>query len=66
MLSEVLRERDKQVDYKLRRADAVKRQDDRFIAVESAQREVSLKADLKAAKERAKQKAIVSKYQQNQ
>ncbi len=66
LLSEVLRERDRQVDYKQHRAEAVKKKDDHFIEFERAQREASLKADLEAAKERAKEKAIVAKYQQEQ
>ncbi len=66
LLSEVLHERDCQVKYKKRRAEAMKGQDDKFIQLEASIRETGLKADIEAAQRRAKERDTVVQFQLKQ
>ncbi|XP_064401138.1 cilia- and flagella- associated protein 210-like [Halichondria panicea] len=66
LLSEVLHERDCQVEYKKRRAEASKGQDDKFIQIETSIREAGLKADIEAAQRRAKERDAVVQFQLKQ
>ena len=63
LLSEVLLERDKQVEYKQRKVEAVKQQDAKYLESQAAQREAAIQSDMQAAERRAKEKDVVSKYQ---
>ena len=66
LLSEVLRERDAQVEYKQRREEALRNQDAKYVEFQAAQREAAIRADLEAAQQRAKEKDVVARFQLDQ
>ncbi len=54
------------MEYKKRRAEASKGQDDKFIQIETSIREAGLKADIEAAQRRAKERDAVVQFQLKQ
>lgn len=63
LLSEVLLERDKQMEHKVRRGEAIKSQDAKFFKAQSAEREASILKDVEAGQIRARETDEISKYQ---
>lgn len=63
LLSEVLRERDQQVEYKKRRETALQGQDKHYLEAQARERENGVRADLEAAGRRAKERNMVAKFQ---
>ena len=66
LLSEVLRERGAQLEYKQKKELALKNQDAKYLEFEKAQREAGIRADMEAALKRAKEKGAVAKFQREQ
>jgi hypothetical protein len=63
LLSEVLRERDAQLEYKTRKQEVAKMADQKYILIQEEEREKGIAADEKASLERAKAQHETSKFQ---
>jgi len=66
LLTEVLRERDAQVEYKKRREQAVKAQEALYLRAQEKERERGTLEDIKAARERAQARDVVARFQLKQ
>ena len=63
LLSEVLLERDQQVEYKQRKIEAIKRQDTKYLESQAVQREAAIHSDMQAAERRARKKNATANFQ---
>ena len=66
VLSEVLREREKQIDFKKKKAELYKNEDEVYLKWQAEQREKARIAEMEAAAIRAKEMSDLTAYQMSQ